>query len=129
LEHNIFGIPSPEAWECYVEFFAIGHAEMTILARTPDNAYSIRIKFFQVDYFSGLIRWRSVNFQLGAQEECHQLLETVPRFTKPIHPELFTLYQLYEVATPSGTLKIVAAATEIMDRNVGVVAPDTSPSP
>ena len=113
-EINIFGIPSPEQWECHVHYFVIGHAEMLIWAQTPDAKSSMQIKFFGVEYFSGLTRWKSADFRYGSSDECLRILETVPRFTKPIAPEWLVLHRLYEIHTDTYSIKIVAMGSEIL---------------
>ena len=116
MQANIFSLDDPRQYNCMVESFVIGHAEMYIrVSHRTDNKY-FRVWFVMVEYFSGPIRWESANFCLATSQDCLALLrDHIPRLDSLNDDFLTDNFKLYKVPLPKQDIEIIAAAAGISD--------------
>ena len=111
MTENVFEIDDPDACDCLVRMFSIGHGILNVLVRRRANP---RDKFYAVfsavEYFSGTIRWSGANFCTKSDEETIAILRKVERFKNIPDEKLLKPppYRLYEVRTSNDIIQIVA---------------------
>lgn len=116
MQANIFALDDPEKYNCMVERFVVGHAQMNIrIFHQTDNKY-FRAWFINVEYFAGPIRWEGANFCLATSQECLSLLHTrMNRFDGLRDNFLADYFKLYKATLPKQDIEIIAAAAGISE--------------
>lgn len=114
LMSYVSNLTDPQSYVCDVLKYQKSHSLLSVYAKEwgqLDSDNNFYIVFASVIYFEGPIYWSGVNFYLGSQDECVELLDNIgPGYSRGFHNRIPTLFK---VDMGKVTIKIVAERATI----------------
>ena len=126
LVNNVFSFENPDAIDCTVWQYAVGHSEMRIQLFDNSKGLIYYLDFIMVHYFSGPLKWHGANFKLHSwndslplMKELGQLpdLEKAPEEIKKMM--IGSAFKLHTISAihPKVEIKILSAGGHLSEKN------------
>lgn len=107
--NDISEIENPDSYGCHIYRYRRGHSILVIDAWTDvDRLFII---FEEVVYFSGLVIWKSANFQPMPNDECIRVMKLAGHGRNGIVNDQFIIeigYRLYTVPNTNPEVKVLS---------------------
>lgn len=117
-ENNIFRLSAPADYLCTVSVYSAGRSDMYIRAAHVSRAEDrFHLVFRRVVYFSGMMHWRSADFQRASREEFLDFVQNMEALSLSPNDEGLHLYVVDHHYPPT---YIIATDAEKLDQ-VGAI--------
>lgn len=119
---SVFKITDSRQYRCQVYRYFSGLSRLYLSVFKPNQAApAFYILFSDVAYFEGPVNWQSVDFYIGASEDCLDLLlktgiigPAVLQFPNA-YATITDAVRLYLVDTPNSQIRIIASSAARLD--------------
>ncbi|MEL6406888.1 MAG: hypothetical protein AAFR81_21130 [Chloroflexota bacterium] len=116
-EVNYFQLATPNKLSCRVDKYWTGHGELLIRV-TNRGLFVVYLHFYDVQYLSAPMNWKSADFQTGASSEVQKLLEDMGYPKKMARDDSQDYYKLYTVKRSKIPIQILSRGVEKIDYDI-----------